>query len=240
MVNQDGVSLYVGMKNLLNFIGEIPFVGYNVGYDAGFLMCAADQHRLSLRNPYVDVLEMVREVYPDLPSHKLEDIAEVLNLSNKKAHRALADCRRTLAVFRHVVDMVKARYEWQYPCDLPVIEPNQARPASYAAFLNHVAEDVQSRHGNADGHLWGQTVVFTGDLSIPRQQAVELAVAAGCNVSPNVNRRTTILVSGIRDASLYNGKLKSGKTLKAEELIAKGVPLRIVSEAGFIKLVNAG
>jgi hypothetical protein len=55
-----------------------------------------------------------------------------------------------------------------------------------------------------------------------------------------VNRRTTILVSGVRDASLYNDKPKSGKTLKAEELIAEGFPLRIVNEAEFMNLMNAG
>lgn len=208
MVNRDGVSLYQGMKSLLNFIGEIPFVGYNVGYDARFLICAANQHSLSLRNPYADVLEMVREVYPNLPSHKLEDIAEMLSLSNADAHRALADCRRTLAVFRHVSDRVKTRYDWRYPFDLPVIEPNQPRPARYEAFLNHAGKAVPARHGDETGRLRGQNLVFTGDLSIPRQRAVELAVAAGCDVSPNVNRRTTILVSGFRDASLYNGKLK--------------------------------
>ena len=80
----------------------------------------------------------------------------------------------------------------------------------------------------------------TGDLSIPRQHALELAVAAGCNVSSNVNRRTTLLVSGLRDASQYNGKSKSGKILKAEELIAEGFPLRIINEDEFMNMVNAG
>jgi DNA polymerase III alpha subunit (gram-positive type) len=147
MVNREGVPLYQGMKGLLDLIGEIPFVGYNVGFDARFLMCAANQHSLSLRNPYVDVLEMVREVYPKLPSHKLEDIAEMLKLSNANQHRALADCERTLGVFRHVIDKVKARYEWQYPCDLPVIEP-KPRPAQYEAILNHAGREVHARHGD--------------------------------------------------------------------------------------------
>lgn len=47
----------------------------------------------------------------------------------------------------------------------------------------------------------GENVVFTGDLSIPRSEAIEMAVNSGCDVNSNVSRKTTIVVSAfaIRD-----------------------------------------
>ena len=240
MVDQDGVPLVESIEKLQSFLSCMPFIGYQVGFDVRFLKCASDQHKLGFSNRYLDVMEMARDAYPHLPSHKLEDIARMLNLSNDNAHRALADCRRTLAVFRHVVTKVDGKkYAWNDPCELPIIEANQPRSNKYEQVLNHMGTRYPSQHGNSSGHLYGENVVFTGDLSIPRVKAIEMAVAAGCDVNPNVCRKTTIVVSGFRDPSLYNNKMKSGKLLKAEELIEEGCPLRILTESEFLKLLRA-
>ncbi|WP_109488548.1 exonuclease domain-containing protein [Occallatibacter savannae] len=239
MVDGLGVSLLQAVEKLQAFLSDVPIIGYRVGFDLRFLKCASDQHDLSFSNRYLDVLEMARDAYPHLPSHKLEDVALMLNLSNENAHRALADCRRTLAVFRHVVTKLDGRrYAWSDPRDLPVIETGQPRSERYEQVLNHVGTHYPARQGNADGHMHGERVVFTGDLSIPRSEAIERAIAAGCDVIPNVNRKVTIVVSGFRDPSLYNGKAKSGKLLKAEELVNEGYPLRILTEAEFFKLLG--
>ena len=163
----------------------------------------------------------------------------MLNLSKDNAHRALADCRRTLAVFRHVVTKLDGRrYAWSDPRDLPVIETGQPRSERYEQVLNHMGTHYPAQQGNTAGHMHGERVVFTGDLSIPRSEAIEMAIAAGCDVIPNVTRKATIVVSGFRDPSLYNGKAKSGKLLKAEELVREGFPLRILTEAEFLKLLS--
>lgn len=240
MVDQSGVHLVEGIKKLQAFLSDMPFIGYHVDFDARFLKCASDQHKLGFSNRYLDVMEMARDAYPHLPSHRLEDIARMLNLSNDDAHRALADCRRTLAVFRHVVTKVDGKgYAWNDPCELPLIETNQPRSSKYESVLKHMGTHYPAQHGNSTGHLYGENVVFTGDLSIPRAKAIEMAVAAGCDVNPNVNRKTTIVVSGFRDPSFYNNKTKSGKLLKAEELIEEGCPLRILTEGEFFKLLGA-
>ncbi|MFP5426977.1 MAG: exonuclease domain-containing protein [Gammaproteobacteria bacterium] len=84
-----------------------------------------------------------------------------------------------------------------------------------------------------DGALAGNTVVFTGALSIPRREAWELAAANGCEVGAVVTKHTTLLVVGDQDISRLAGKNKSSKQLKAEELIAKGQKIRILGESDF-------
>jgi hypothetical protein len=60
-----------------------------------------------------------------------------------------------------------------------------------------------------------------------------MTVAAGCDVNPNINRKTTIVVSCFRNLSLYKNKTKSGKLLKAEELIEEGVRFGYGQKASF-------
>ncbi len=94
--------------------------------------------------------------------------------------------------------------------------------------------------GDPEGPLYGETVVFTGSLSLPRREAAEIASKAGCAVAPGVTKHTTLLVVGDQDALKLRGREKSGKHRKAEELIAAGQSIRILRESDFCRLVEPG
>lgn len=90
----------------------------------------------------------------------------------------------------------------------------------------------------SEGALAGHVVVFTGALSVPRQQASEMALYAGCEVGSNVTKQTTLLVVGDQDLSKLAGADKSSKHRKAEELISKGQVIRILGESDFEALLK--
>jgi DNA polymerase-3 subunit epsilon len=92
--------------------------------------------------------------------------------------------------------------------------------------------------GNAHGPLFGEVVVFTGALCIPRREAAELATRIGCEVAPGVTKRTTMLVVGDQDARRLNGHDKSAKQAKAESLIATGQHIEVLTETDFARLAN--
>ncbi|WP_422930067.1 exonuclease domain-containing protein [Singulisphaera sp. PoT] len=92
--------------------------------------------------------------------------------------------------------------------------------------------------GDPDGPLSGETIVFTGALSVPRKQAAELAARAGCDVTDTVNKDTTLLVVGDQDIRVLAGHPKSSKHRKAESLIAKGQDIRIIAEGDFQRLIS--
>ncbi|TVR84483.1 MAG: transposase [Rhodospirillales bacterium] len=94
-----------------------------------------------------------------------------------------------------------------------------------------------ARDGNPDGPLYGEVVVFTGALEIPRREAADLAASLGCEVATGVTKKTTLLVVGDMDVQRLAGHEKSSKHRKAEELIAKGFALRIIRETDFRELV---
>lgn len=100
------------------------------------------------------------------------------------------------------------------------------------------AKSYTTLEANPDGPLFGNIVVFTGTLSISRQEAAKLATFAGCEVEAGVTKHTSLLVVGDQDIRVLAGAEKSAKHRKAEELIAKGQSIRIIGEGDFGRLIN--
>ena len=94
------------------------------------------------------------------------------------------------------------------------------------------------RDGNPDGELYGEIMVFTGSLEIPRTEAADIASSIGCSVGTGITKKTSILVVGDQDLLRLGGKEKSSKHIKAEQLISKGQKIRIIKESDFIALVQ--
>ncbi len=94
-----------------------------------------------------------------------------------------------------------------------------------------------SKEGNPEGPLFGEVIVFTGALEIPRREASEIASKIGCKVESGVNKSTTMLVIGDQDIRRLAGHEKSSKHRKAEELILKGQTLRLLTESDFRQLI---
>ena len=95
-----------------------------------------------------------------------------------------------------------------------------------------------NRDGNPEGAFYGEVLVFTGALAIPRREAADLAAAIGCQVESGVTKETTLLVVGDQDIKKLAGHEKSSKHRKAEGLIEKGIPIRILKESDFKELAR--
>ena len=92
---------------------------------------------------------------------------------------------------------------------------------------------------NIEGPMYGEHIVFTGALIVPRRDAAEWAAKMGCQVHGNVNKKTTMLVVGVQDKEkLVGGYDKSTKHRKAEGLIAKGQSIQILSEKDFLGVIG--
>lgn len=140
-----------------------------------------------------------------------------------RQHDALEDARAAgLVLLRAISDTGLDVEGWLVRTEEP-IDPLAARP---------------TRAGNPDGELFGEVVVFTGALSMPRHEAADLAALAGCEVAASVGHKTTLLVVGDQDIRLLAGHDKSSKHRKAEELISKGQPIRVLTERDFRALLS--
>lgn len=85
------------------FVKDEIIVGYNVGFDIGFLdhnlRTSTDEY---LTNAYVDVLRIARRTLPYLSHHRQTDIAQYYGISIQGAHRAEKDCLICEACYEHL------------------------------------------------------------------------------------------------------------------------------------------
>ena len=91
---KDAPDIKTAMKDFLDFVGNYVLVGHNIHtFDTNFVYDAAlDFLEQEMRDDYIDTLYMARRYLPELPHHKLTDIAAHFGLKTEGAHRALFDC----------------------------------------------------------------------------------------------------------------------------------------------------
>lgn len=93
--------------------------------------------------------------------------------------------------------------------------------------------------GNPNGPLFGEALVFTGALTIPRRDAAKMAADLGCTVKTSVTKKVSMLVVGDQDITKLAGHNRSSKHRKALELKSQGHEIRIVQEGDFRAMLEA-
>lgn len=182
-----------------------------------------------LNSEWLDIIKVVRRAWGERFSTKgygLAKVSKELKIKPFQHHDALND---TLAAGEILIKSLSHSEQ-----DLVYWLDRVKRPID----LGNYDLLRSKQEGNPNGVLYGETVSFTGELLFPRTKAIEMAIEAGCNYSPNVTKKVTLLVIGEQDQSRLAGKELSSKEIKARELIAKGHSLQLLSEKDFVTLVN--
>ena len=178
---------------------------------------------------WLDSARVVRRTWKDLAwkGYGLANVCSKIGYEFKH-HDALEDAKAAghvlLAALRESQQDLDA---WKRRVDQPI---NPQESSSGVAI---------QRDGNPEGDLYGEVIVFTGALELPRTEAANLAASVGCQVAPGVTKKTTILVVGDQDITKLAGHEKSSKHRKAELLVADGHRLRIIRETDFKAIVRS-
>ncbi len=200
----------------------------HTSFDRVALERATAQHGVNrFRVEWLDSAKIVRRAWPDRYGRRgygLRNVANDLGISFQH-HDALEDARAAAEiVIRICADSGTGIAFWQSEVERRVRGDRG---------------DRIKRIGKEGGALYGETIVFTGSLSVSRRDAADIAAEAGSNVASGVSRKTTILVVGIQDMTQLNGYKKSSKQRKAENLITNGADIQIISESDFFELAAA-
>lgn len=231
-------------SDFLAFIGSLPIIGHNaVSFDVPFLV---SQMKVDILNPVVDTLPMARAAYPRLPRYKLEYIKKVFDLSSGVSHRAMADVETTNALLWAC--LAPNKYEqkmWKAYMDAVLNGEKVKRvvrsksPASRADANVKVKEITPTQSVDPTHPLFGKLMVFTGELSIPRKEAMQMAVDCGAILRTSVSAKTDYLVVGVQDADRVGENGMSDKERNASQLNrTKKANIEIVSEAEFMDLIT--
>jgi DNA polymerase III subunit epsilon len=169
---------------------------------------------------WLDNQRVVRRTWPMFAKrgYALDNLARHFGIPLRH-HDALEDAIATEKVFRRALQEtgLTAR-AW---CE----EVERPRPGASA----HGVE----RRGASAGVFAGETIVFTGRLSVSRSRAADLAARCGFDVASNISPRTTTLCVGTGAQAQGNAKHRA-----AERLIALGHPIQIIDENAFWRLLS--
>lgn len=216
-----------GVFPIVRSLLEGQIVAHHMPFDRTALSRVAERHASSvIQAHWVDTASVVRRTWSDREKsgYGLRDIASQLGIEFRH-HDALEDAIACGRVFMAAVaESGVPVHDW-------VVRARQ--PIGGRTY----AESVR-RSGGGTGRLAGESLVFTGKLSIPRRQAADMAAEAGAKVSNSVTRRTTILVVGVQDLRKIGESGKSSKHRKAESLIRDGYEITILSEEDFTSIVS--
>jgi len=180
---------------------------------------------------WLDTARVARRAWPELAQrgYGLANVARKLGISFV-AHNAEEDARAAGEILAYAMKETGMTIdEWLVRVRKPI------NPSGAGIAAASIAAD-----GNPEGHLYGEVVVFTGALTVPRRLAAQIAADAGCKVATSVGESTTLLVIGDQDIRRLAGQEKSSKHRRAEELISRGRAIRILGESDFGRLVGLG
>jgi len=201
----------------------------HTSFDRTALTQAIEKYKLAeVECIWLDSARVVRRTWSEFArsGYGLGNVCDVLGIQFKH-HDAIEDARAAGEVLLRAMKITGLDIEgWlrrvKQPIDLLIGEPS----------------DSIAVEGNPDGPLAGEEIVFTGTLSMTRREAAVLAATLGCDVATSVKKTTTVLVVGDQDIRQLAGNEKSAKQLKAEELVGRGQPIRILKESDFLRLTT--
>ena len=89
------------LPELRHFVGELPILGHNVGFDLSFLR----NHGLFRGNDILDTYEIASVLLPSAGRYNLGALGQTLNILLPASHRALDDARVTSAIYRSLYEI---------------------------------------------------------------------------------------------------------------------------------------
>lgn len=93
------------VARLIEFVGDTPVLGQNVGYDIAVIQRVDDSF---VPDTVLELLELAQVAFPTAASRSLDNLASLCNVDQSEAHRASADCETTLQVARHLVQRLNS------------------------------------------------------------------------------------------------------------------------------------
>lgn len=204
-------------KNFIEFIGEDPLVGYNIGFDVKFIQTRSGT---SLKNSCFDVLPLAKR-FVDAEDYKLVTVKEHFGISSI-SHTALGDCEATAAVYEQILQMPGVREDLHEKAARQKAREESQREQSWYG-TRHFQLWEMGEHARVDGNIekalefFDQARALCGDGSMPFLYESYAKVYRKCK---DYEKEIAILseavkVCPINDALNFNNRKK-----RAEELLA--------------------
>lgn len=229
-----------------------PLIAHNASFDMSVLRHVLDE--LNIPYPMTDYFctrVIAKLTWPEHPTYALDHIAQVLDITFQH-HDAAEDARACAMIALHACNAhgIDSLYDLQEVCGLRVgclfvggyaaCEGPRAQRAMGAYGPKLRAADILPSVDQVDEEhpYCGMSFAFTGMMTaMQRRDAMQAVVDRGGICHDTVKQETNYLVLGQKGYIGYRSGHKSLKMKKAEQMLAKGLPVEILSEADFVSLL---
>lgn len=237
---------------LLNFFDGCLVIAHNARFDMSVLKSSLGGWYSLPNFKYVDSVALTKGVFPG--KKNLQSCVNCLGITLEHHHNALDDA---IACARVAIECTRrAGYsDFLHFCiereNIKIHNISDLAISHFSAFsssshshskfqtvsvkeLSPVTKEFDPSHP-----LYQKKIVFTGELSISRAEAMQQAIDVGAIIRTSVSTKTDFLVVGQQDSELVGVDGKSSKEEKAQELISSGKgKIQILNEAEFLSMLN--
>lgn len=230
---KDAPTIEEILPDFMNYIGNDILIGHNVNFDINFIYDNLYRNMFDvLTNDFIDTMRISRKLLPELPHHRLIDLAKYFKIDSTNNHRSLKDCEITMNVYENLKEIALQKYD-------NVDEFKNAFKKHKKEGLR--AKDIVSTNTkfDVDNLFYDKYVAITGTLEkMLRKEAMQIIVDLGGHCEDGVTKKTNFLILGNNDYNpILRGK-KSSKLIKAETLKLEGKDIEIISENVFYDIID--
>lgn len=230
---KDSPTIEEILPDFMDYIGNDILIGHNVNFDINFIYDNLYRSKLDvLTNDFIDTMRISRKLLPELPHHRLIDLAKYFKIDSTNNHRSIKDCEITMNVYENLKEIALQKYD-------NVDEFKNAFKKHKKEGLR--AKDIVSNNTefDVDNLFYDKYVAITGTLEkMLRKEAMQIIVDLGGHCEDGVTKKTNFLILGNNDYNpILRGK-KSSKLIKAESLKLEGKDIEIISENVFYDIID--
>ncbi|MBC2579136.1 exonuclease domain-containing protein [Clostridium sp. DJ247] len=221
-------------------------IAHNASFDISVLRKSAELYDIELPSfQYICTMKLARNFYKGIENVKLNTVNDFLEYEFKH-HDALYDALACSNILLNISEELKCRDINEISKLIGVtigtvdssgykLSSSKGRGIKTSNRIYHPKKETIFERLEED-LFKNEVVVFTGRLtSMSRDEAVRLVRRLGGTIGSSFTKKTTILVTNMKDIKDLRREEMSNKLKKATDLNAKGQNIKFLNEEEFLK-----
>ncbi|MCT8975288.1 exonuclease domain-containing protein [Clostridium sp. CX1] len=234
-------------EKIKHYFNENLVIAHNASFDISVLRKSAELYDIELPSfKYICTMKLARNFYKGIENAKLNTVNDFLGYEFKH-HDALQDALACSNILLNISEELKCgdinEISKLIGVTIGIADSSGYKPSSSKGsgiktsnrIYDHKKETIFER---LEKDLFrNEVVVFTGRLtSMSRDEAMRLVRRLGGATGSSVTKKTTILVTNMKDVKDLRREEMSNKLKKATDLNAEGQNIRFLNEEEFLNM----
>lgn len=230
-----------------HYFKESLVIAHNASFDISVLRKSAELYNIELPSfNYICTMKLARNFYKEIENAKLNTVNDFLGYQFKH-HDALYDALACSNILLNISEELNcndiSEVSKLLGVTLGTVDSNGYRPSQAKGRVSKTSNRAYNPKKESkferlkDNFFKNEVVVFTGRLaSMSRDEAMRLVRKLGGDTGSSVTKKTTILVTNMKDIDDLGRDEMSNKLKRAKDLIAKGQNIKFLNEEEFLNI----